>query len=80
MFQVLRLDPYAGSNGIAVMIAQATCCLFLLYFLYREVKKLKVEKKKYFTVILLHFLLLSKISLLTGSGFLELDGNGSYRA
>lgn len=49
-FAALRLDPYDGPNAVPIIIGDVCCLLFLLWFLYRESKKLMKEKKKYFLV------------------------------
>ncbi len=47
----MKLDKYTGSNGKLLLVLQAINLLFIIYFIYRQVKDMLIEKSAYFKVI-----------------------------
>ena len=47
----LQLDIYSGPNGLAVIILQVVCLLFILGFIFGGICKLFKEKLEYFKVL-----------------------------
>ena len=46
----LQLDIYSGPNGIAVIVLQIICLLFIIWFIFGGICKLFKEKLNYFKV------------------------------
>lgn len=47
---LIRLDRYIGSFMITVMVSEILTFIYIIYYIYREVKVFKVQGKKYFNV------------------------------
>lgn len=48
--QIFRLDRYVGSQALTVMVAEILTTMYFIFYLVREIKAIRKQKKEYLKV------------------------------